>query len=335
MYNRRFTKGIRAMDGESEQRNWLPVNFFRTPAWRWRRAEYLTSSRHRLNQSIDDDWVARARAVCKAANSRVVSRHRRNDAIAVALDLWRNPSVRRSTLEAFLLTSCSFEQVAERCATPLPLVESYHAVFFDVRSRLLAKDWIISRAVGSSPSPDSAKADLARIWKFVAVSGGANLLDVVIAVTTASPLPAWLTSSFKNPAIDESRFRLEIKLSMCELTACTPRERKSLSVLRRRLRRSGVGDVSVEDVSGNRMFSVMEAFSSTCANQHREDALPPRVEVSESKQTFISEPTGLSIETPEPKLIIQRSYYVEDPDPIERSYIEREQQRCRVYVTTC
>ena len=57
------------------------------------------------------------------------------------------PDLRRWELEARLLTTEPFEQVASKCLLTAAAVEAYHGVFFHVRERLGARCYILNEVI--------------------------------------------------------------------------------------------------------------------------------------------------------------------------------------------
>ena len=341
------------MDGDVDPLSWLPGSHRRKPAWRWLRAGYLSSTRRRLDPRIDDDWVAHARLVRRKCGRWPTPEQERCSAITVAFALWQGgDSLLRSKLEAYLLTSAPFARIAIICCLDPTIVEVYHAVFFDVRSRALATDWLLSQAVGwwSATTPD-----LAQVWKYLAVLGGVNILEVAIAVSTATPLPAWLSDTFENPALDEVRLRLNVKLWILALTSNTPKDWKALAALRKRLRR--LEGVDAKESHGDMLLVAMESFlavsprplSISLDEEPRStgesliaDAADQGDVSTQRHQPFVNvveaeRPITTDLpETPVELLELHhhcswRSFDAEDPVTVDGIDVERE--RCRVYVT--
>lgn len=197
---------------------WMPDSPFRSPAWRVLRATYRLLYRRRVDRRIDDEW-----AVCAYQSLRETGKVR-NPAISAALALWSDSNpVRRWHLEARLLTQESWIEVARNCVVEVPVVEAYHQLFFDVQSRLKAKDWIMHRAVQCTPPNNFAGQKPGGLWRYAAFTGGPRILDVVVAVTMSTPLPGWLRSTFST-AREEEYFRQKWSLGLSVLTAQSDRE---------------------------------------------------------------------------------------------------------------
>jgi hypothetical protein len=169
-------------------------------------------------------------------------------------------------IEAYLLTTVPFERIAVICGLSTAAVETYHELFFDVRPRMAATDWLLRQAVGWRSAFDHAAPDLGRVWKYLAFSGGLNVLEAVIAVTTNTPLPDWMVNAFSNPAVDQARLRLSVKLYISALTASTQQQSMAVAAIHKRLRRfEKVDDEESEDM----MLSAMEAFLAPSPKRYR------------------------------------------------------------------
>jgi hypothetical protein len=195
--------------------DWLPDSFSRSPAWRLLRAAHRLKEKVPADSHIDDEWVDVAQRLLRPTGPSFAS-----DAVRAANDIWAADKAARWHLEAQLLTARSFGEVAAVCAIASPVVEAYHQLFFDVRNRLHASDWVLHLAVRSNPLNDFAGPQPAGVWKYMGFMGGPLVLDIVVAVTSDRPLPSWLRETFvTNPAFEEQRLRLKTKLSVAALTA--------------------------------------------------------------------------------------------------------------------
>src|SRR5262249_41147534 len=124
-----------------------PAHLPRPPAWRWLRAQTLVERRRRVSPR-DDCWVRAAAAYLRglarcageAAREKVARRFPEVDA-AFALNRTGEP-LRRAEVEARLLAGEDFAAVGEKCGLPIGAVARYHQVFFDVRDRLNARDFV-------------------------------------------------------------------------------------------------------------------------------------------------------------------------------------------------
>ncbi len=214
---------------EYDPMHWAPASFFRKPEWRLLRAEYLIATGRQRDPRIDDVWVAHTKMALTGRGSRRSKAH----AIRAARCIRVGDRDRKGELDARLLTMEPLAVIAERLGLPLAVAEAYAEVFFAVRSKRRAADWLLSRAVGfsavsgfTSPLPWSG-------WKLAALAGGSTLLDVVIATTTDRPMPnsfikqvgAWRPQ-------EDIRLRVRVWLWLASLAAIT--DEQFAAVLRAR-----------------------------------------------------------------------------------------------------
>src|SRR4029077_1718637 len=121
------------------------------------------------------------------------------------------------------------EAIARRSCLHPDIVEAYHALYFACRDRPEARDWVTAMAVGCGPWNEFGGPQPVGLWKYAAYSGGPVLLDVVIAVTTGGPLPGSVRAACaRNPAYDEDRLRMDVKLTTALMTSQSPDETKTL-----------------------------------------------------------------------------------------------------------
>src|SRR4051794_18494944 len=148
-----------------EPGDWLPDSPGRSPAWRWLRALRRHDRGAPPDRHFDDAWVGRA-CTCLARPGGA-----RGRAAAAARALWEGAGrgraggagggpaaaaggggggaggARRGRLEAGLLPPEPLARVAAAAGVPRAVADAYHALFFCVRPRLAARDWVLARAV--------------------------------------------------------------------------------------------------------------------------------------------------------------------------------------------
>lgn len=221
---------------------WLPHSFSRLPCWRWARASWLVERHRRCHPHIDDDWTARARDFLLARAPAAKPARRRSTTvcdpvIAAALELWQaRPATGRWRVEGYLLTREPWEVVARRCALAVPVVAAYHSLFFCVRDRPCATDWLMARAVRGGPWNHFAGGP-GVLWRYAALAGGPLALEVVIAVTLDQPFSEWVQTLCSDwPAYRLRRLRLACKLLLAVLTARSDQDFKGVLEALARLR---------------------------------------------------------------------------------------------------
>lgn len=213
--------------------DWLPDSGSSSPAWRWLRAEHLAHFQTPLDPRFDDEWVGRARrlVVDSAPRDDQIVRFRKDplaDAAGQALDVWRsNNPYGRWKLEALLLTSEPLGRVAHDCQLPAIVVQAYHQIFFEVRPHLEAANWIAWKAVGCGPWNNFGGEQPGGIWKFAGYTGGAQVLDIVISLTTDGKLPAWFHASFADE-YEARSFQLRAKLTLAAMMAKSDKQVETL-----------------------------------------------------------------------------------------------------------
>src|SRR5262245_54762462 len=192
--------------------DWLAASPSRTPDWRLLRAQWLVDAGANPCLEIDDAWVLRARDFLLArlrAEAIPVSRKttdRLDPAIRGAVALVREPeSLRRALLEAALLTEEPLDEVAGRCDLQVGVVEAFHALFFAVRDRPKARDWLMIHAVRSGPWNAFEGLQPAGLWKYIVFTGGVRALDIAFAVTTNRPFPDWVRVAWPRDAEKHDR----------------------------------------------------------------------------------------------------------------------------------
>jgi hypothetical protein len=152
--------------------DWRPGSLWRSPAWRWIRAQILHDGLKRLPE-VDDAWVERGKRFLapldRLADTKTEGRRPRlNLTIRAAHDLWSaaDPE-RRSQLESYLLTNVPLKDVATRCDLSVAVVRTYHALFFAVRDHPKARDWRLTQAIGTGPFNGFADRSPGALLKYI------------------------------------------------------------------------------------------------------------------------------------------------------------------------
>ena len=155
-----------------------PVN------WRARRLAQILAGDGNFNRRRDDMPTVEAACharfwpLCTCADEvRMVDR--RWPGFFGARFLRKGDPWRRLELEARLLAGQSDEDIARLVATTAAAVQRYAQLFFDVRGRLRARDYIIHRAIRRGLGPD-VPAGLASFVRGVAYFGGPLVLDATL-----------------------------------------------------------------------------------------------------------------------------------------------------------
>jgi hypothetical protein len=86
----------------------------------------------------------------------------------------------RWELEARLLTEQPFEQIATRLGTNAAAIVAYHDVFFNVRHRLHATDWVANHVIKTRASMGLRVPDAGQLLKHAAYTGGVLALESLL-----------------------------------------------------------------------------------------------------------------------------------------------------------
>lgn len=246
--------------------HWRPYGPMHSPGWRWFRARWLFETKGRASPRYDDDEVRRARDYLRRRACGNVTPGRRKPGrpdpvieAALALVADHDPH-RRSVLEAYLLTEEPFDAIARRVDLAPEVVATYHAHFFAVRDYPAARDWLLLKAVGCGPWNEFAGPQPEGIWKYSGFSGGARLLELVIAVTTNQPFPAWVREAGGKDDVEiEKRLRLNLKTVIALMTSRSSAEPEKLLKVRNQLERLNT-QRSDRGTHGSAKTKLMEAF---------------------------------------------------------------------------
>ena len=221
-----------------------PRNPTRPPHWRWEQARLLLEGRLRANRRRDDAWVLRARrfheALARAGGDPGHPRLARLDpAVLGAYRLRCSADARpRWEVEARLVAGQDDAAIADRLGVESGEIEAYEAIFYAVRDRLEALDWVAAVVFGPRAYVGLAAEDVDLLAKIVAYNLGPYALDAFVTwlgwpeVARTAPMPiigAGLAQAFTllvaalTLPVDEASapalFRLVHRLGELELSA--------------------------------------------------------------------------------------------------------------------
>ncbi|MFO0952625.1 MAG: hypothetical protein U0835_16060 [Isosphaeraceae bacterium] len=163
----------------------------------WRRAKALLARGGRISDRRDGPETVAAlaylRAVGKAGGPRRVEKVRENfPEIAAAHEVARGDGRLCWEVEARLLAGQDDGEVALACGLGSGVVGWFQSLFFQVRGRLHAHDWVLCQAVGRPPRfGEDAKADAGRLWRGSGYYGGPLAVDLLADVADGRPLTRW------------------------------------------------------------------------------------------------------------------------------------------------
>jgi hypothetical protein len=212
---------------------------FRSPEWRWSRAVWLHANQRRICRRDDArvrQAVRFARELLRGDNK--VARERlsfRYPAFFAAHALYvAEPTWRRWELEARLLTCEPFGEVAGPMRMGDEVVAIYHDIFFDVRTRLKATDWVWSHVLGREARVGMAESDVGRLLKLYGYHGDTVVLDSLVDFYRDPPIVPERPELLDPKGFGELCNKLIIESSILGrvTNADDPRAVKRLAILR-------------------------------------------------------------------------------------------------------
>jgi hypothetical protein len=87
----------------------------------------------------------------------------------------------RWAIEARILARQTNDEIAQCCGCTPETIETYEALFFNVRSRLDFPDFITTNVVDVSPVGDSQCPSVGSLWKLFAYLGGPHVLNFAMS----------------------------------------------------------------------------------------------------------------------------------------------------------
>lgn len=172
----------------------------RAPNWRWLRAVEIDSGGPKATRAKDGEagfaWIRRASRLKRrfeAAGGRADALYRLvqyDSALFWAHNMWADDKApMRWSIEARILAGETDEQIAKRIGTNADIVTAYAEVFFDVRSLLDNRDYVVNVIMADAVSRGLTERQYDLLWKMFAFHGGSHVLDAVMSKVTALSRP--------------------------------------------------------------------------------------------------------------------------------------------------
>jgi hypothetical protein len=201
-----------------------------------------------------------------------------------------------------LLAGQTDEEIAAHTGLAPEAVRWFEALFFRVRDRLHARDWVYTQVIGGGPWCEFGREDLGKVWMFLGYRGGPRVLDVVLAVTQDRPLPAWVRApAGEPPRVHAARLRLSCRLAVASVMLRTPADAAVVRRLHRAWRRLERATHGREDRSGDQLAHQLDLLAGLgdgkrAAKGRRQLPTGPRVAARGVPPTRCGRPSALPVE---------------------------------------
>ncbi len=190
-------------DNETTDNSWATApHWMQSPDWRWTMAGQFAGCRSKPGADHFDqdarDAAAYRRGYAGGAKSRADERYPH---IAVAEALANDPATSEK-LKVLVLAACPQREIAKRLGVAEEVVRLWESLFFDVRERLPALDWVLAKVIW--PEQIHGSRSLASKLK-LAFAGGPVAARAVLELESRVLLTA-------GERLFDRRLRLELKL---------------------------------------------------------------------------------------------------------------------------
>jgi hypothetical protein len=135
-------------------------------------------------------------------------------AVYRAWRLFEEGSLSRWEVEARLLAGESTPAIAAKSGLPAEVIDAFHDLFFSVRPRLHARDWVVNRVLGAEARlglQESSTAGLLRLYGFL---GGPLIVDDLLDFFARPPVMPKTLAGLSEEALADLRHRLAIKAAL-------------------------------------------------------------------------------------------------------------------------
>jgi hypothetical protein len=156
----------------------------RSVAWRWERAHDLVREGRYYSRHRDDAETGRAvhylRALNRCRHGGDLERLQRFHPEVYAAHQLHDGGDRTLEVQARLLTGQDLDGIVRITGVPIDALTAYEALFFNVRDRLHARDWIVAAAIGWWHFDPARGRDTRTVLRAFAYHGGPLVVDAVL-----------------------------------------------------------------------------------------------------------------------------------------------------------
>jgi hypothetical protein len=215
----------------------------RSPAWRWQRARAIVEQDLTSTAGTDDAPTRRVVDYLRACELPLSGSQAQGgvptDAVLHAAHrLYEVGGLVRFTVQARLLARQSPCEIARLTSFEPAVIETFEAIFFEVRDHLGAKDWIANQVLWPALEAHLPIDALGGALMAIGYRLGPAILDIALAIVTDAPLRCWVHPTAGQPArLYETRVRLSGKLLLAALTLRTSADAVAMRKLWRAKRR--------------------------------------------------------------------------------------------------
>ena len=196
----------------------------RSPSWRWKRARAIVEQGLTCTARTDDLTTRRVVEHLRACGLSLGGSQTQGgvpaDAVLHAAHrLYEAEGLVRFIVRARLLARQSPAEVARLTSLETAVIETFEAIFFEVRDHLDARDWVATQVLWPGLEANLPIDALGGALMAIGYQLGPAILDIALAVATDAPLPSWIYAPAGEPTrLYETRVRLAAKLLLAALT---------------------------------------------------------------------------------------------------------------------
>jgi len=190
-------------------------NPLRALDWRFRLAEQLIASDRQVQVKQTEAELKAAVTLTQllAAENSDSRLPFPEDSALEAHGIFQIGGPRSWEMQAWLLTGAEDDEIADRMHIPPATIAAYENLFFNVRDRLSARDWIAHTAIRMFRSQVWTPEICGAVWRRYAYYWGRQGLELVLQVIRPER-PPLLPHDLEDLATDEGRLRLGIRLTV-------------------------------------------------------------------------------------------------------------------------
>lgn len=203
------------VDPESDSIDFSPENPLRPPDWRWQRVV-------RGHEAWNDPWRDRLARFHPGVESTA------DPDLVAAASIYQGDPLHRAEVEARILAGQNDTEIGTCLGLRPELVNTYEAVFFEVRSQLRHPSYILHVVLGPKAYTSIERTDVPFLWRKHGYRFGLSSLDLLVSSVPREDLQRLGVDAYLEP---DAPLSLELKFSIAGDRIPTPRNAAELTKL--------------------------------------------------------------------------------------------------------
>lgn len=249
-------------------------NPWRKPNWRWGRALGIVEgmqpgTTRRRDGELGYYWIKKAVKYLTAANAAQDEFTKMSLALDEPAMFWSRWAFEQEKhpakwiMEARIMARASSQNIAYHANCGQEIVDTYEALFFDVRDKLDRRDYVNSAIFGDDVQTGIQERKYGILWKILGYAGGPHVLDAAMSKLTSPSWvnqPAHVSNFFQDVALTTMKKKAAIATMTVSVNANTQLDLLATFVKFVEIERTTESQGKVQDQIMEDLTSVLKAL---------------------------------------------------------------------------